>query len=153
MYELRDVFNCVCVCVCVCVCLCLCLSCSQWHHREMCHVCAYALPTISEGAALSHCYIDLFYIQESRRVTNTGATSDTTIKTYTNNSKLTLAIINCIVNKIQTSIFVHLSQVISSRQYRTVLSHIADFPHIVQAKWKAIHNWLLTEWMNTFVTW
>ena len=56
-----------------------------------------------------------------------------TIKTYTNNSKLTLAIINCIVNNMQTSIFVYLSQVISSSQYWTVLSHITDFPHIVQA--------------------
>ena len=126
------------MCVCVCVCVCVCPAASDT--TEKCAVCAYALPTISEGAALSHCYIDLFYIQESRRVTNTGATSDTTIKTYTNNSKLTLAIINCIVNNMQTSIFVYLSQVISSRQYRTVLSHIADFPHIVQAKWKAIHN-------------
>ena len=32
----------------------------------------------------------------------------------------------------QTSIFVYLSQVISSSQYWTVLSHMADFPHIVQ---------------------
>ena len=51
----------------------------------------------------------------------------TTIKTYTNTSKLTLAIINCVVNNMQTSIFVYLSQVISSSQYWTVLTHIADF--------------------------
>ena len=44
-------------------------------------------------------------------------TCSTTIKTYTNNSKLTLAIINCIANNMQTSIFVYLSQVISSSQY------------------------------------
>ena len=60
-------------------------------------------------------------------------TCNTTMKTYTNNSKLTLAIINCMVNNMQTSIFVYLSQVISPLQYWTVLSHIADFPHIVQA--------------------
>ena len=60
-------------------------------------------------------------------------TCSTTIKTYTNNSKLTLAIINCIVNNMQSSIFVYLSQVISSSQYWTELSHFADFPHIVQA--------------------
>ena len=60
-------------------------------------------------------------------------TCNTTIKTYTNNLKLTLAIINCIVNNMQTSIFVYLSQVILSTQYWTVLSHVADFPHIVQS--------------------
>ena len=35
-------------------------------------------------------------------------TCNTTIKTYTNNSKLRLAIINCIVYNMQTSIFVYL---------------------------------------------
>ena len=35
---------------------------------------------------------------------------NTTIKTYTNNSKLTLAIINCTINNMQTSIFVYLLQ-------------------------------------------
>ena len=44
-------------------------------------------------------------------------TFNTTIKTYTNNSKLMLAIINCIANNMQISIFVYLSQVISAMQY------------------------------------
>ena len=44
-------------------------------------------------------------------------TCNTTIKTYTNNSKLMLAIINCIVNNMQTSIFVYSWQVILSSQY------------------------------------
>ena len=72
---------------------------------------------ISDGAALSHCYMDLFWIQERRRVTNTGTTCITTIKTYKSNSKPTLAIIKCIVNNMLTSIFVCLLQVISSLQY------------------------------------
>ena len=41
----------------------------------------------------------------------------TTIKTDTNNSNLTLAVVNCTVNNMQTLIFVCLSQVISSSQY------------------------------------
>ena len=48
-----------------------------------------------------------------------------------------LAIISCMVNNMQNSIFVYLLQVISSSQYWTVLSHIADFPHIMQAYCKA----------------
>ena len=48
----------------------------------------------------------------------------TTTETYTNTSELTLAISNCVVNNMQTSVFVYLSQVISSSWYWTVLSHI-----------------------------
>ena len=47
----------------------------------------------------------------------TSITTCNTTKTYTSNSKLTLAFINCIVNNMQTLIFVDLSQVILSLQY------------------------------------
>ena len=65
----------------------------------------------------------LFQLLEKTQPTSI-TTCNTTRKAYMNNSKLTLAIINCIVNNMQTSIFVYSSQVISSSQYWTVLSHI-----------------------------
>ena len=35
-------------------CVCVCVSCSQQHHREICCVCAYALPTISHTAVSTY---------------------------------------------------------------------------------------------------
>ena len=85
---------------CVCVYVCVCPAASDTTEKYA--VCAYALPTISDGAAPSYCYMDLFWIQERRCVTNTGTTYNKTIKIYTSNSKLMLAIITCIVNNMQT---------------------------------------------------
>ena len=122
-----------------------------WGRREKRWKCGRRRPC---GEKKWHfCYVNSVWIQERRRVTNrycvkhaeqllqlleeiqptSITTCKTTIKTYMNNSKLVLAIINCIVNYMQMSIFVYLSQVISSSRYLTVLSHITDFPHIVQA--------------------
>ena len=124
---------CVCVsdsCVCVCVseshvlggCVCVCV-------RELCvgRVCVLlvASDTTEKYAVCVHMrspqlVMELLYglnLDSGETTYYTGTTCNTTIKTYTNNSKLTLAIINCIVDNMQTSIFVYLSQVISSSQY------------------------------------
>ena len=130
---------CVCVCVCVCrpaVCVCVCVSeshvlggCVCVCVRELCvgRVCVLlvASDTTEKYAVCVHMrspqlVMELLYglnLDSGETTYYTGTTCNTTIKTYTNNSKLTLAIINCIVNNMQTSIFVYLSQVISSSQY------------------------------------
>lgn len=42
-----------------------------------------------------------------------------------------------------TSIFVYLAQLILSLQYLTVLSDIADFPHIVELYWAPVGQGLI----------